>query len=117
MIWGAVGGIFSWIGQLLLLLGIYAYAAGGGPLLAALGFSMICTGEAAALYEKKESEEIALLRKRAVAEWAMGMAFPTLWLVFSLLGGGLLFLAFAASTGTAAIIRNVRIAAMISASC
>lgn len=116
MILGTVGGIVGGIGQLMLLLGVYAYLGGAGLLLAAFGFSMICSGEAIALFEKREREEVILLRKNILKQWAMNMAFPALWLAFSVFGGGILFLAFAASTGAGAIIRNLRLAATLNAS-
>ena len=116
MILGTIGGIFSGIGQLVLLLGVYAYLGGAGLLLAAFGFSMICTGEAIALFERRENEEIILLRRNILKEWAVSMAFPLIWLALSVFGGGLIFLAFAASTGAGATIRNLRLAATLNAS-
>lgn len=116
MLLGTVGGVIVWIGQIMLLFGVYAYLGGAGIMLAAFGFSMICCGEAVALFQKREKEEIVLLRKNILKEWAVNMAFPALWLAFSIFGGGLLFLAFAASTGAGAMVRNLRLAATLDAS-
>jgi hypothetical protein len=116
VILGTIGGIVGWIGQILLLLGVYAYLGGAGFILAAFGFSMICSGEAIALFQKREKEEIILLRKKILQQWAVSMAFPMLWLAFSVFGGGFLFLAFAASTGAGAIVKNLRLAATLTAS-
>jgi hypothetical protein len=116
VILGTLGGIVGGIGQLILLLGVYAYLGGAGLLLAAVGFSMICSGEAIALFQKREKEEIILLRRNILKEWAVNMAFPAIWLAFSVFGGGLIFLAFAASTGAGAMIRNLRLAATLNAS-
>lgn len=113
MILGTLGGIVGGVGQLILLLGVYAYLGGAGLMLAAFGFSMICSGEAIALFEKREKEEIILLRRNILKDWIVSMAFPMLWLLFSIFGGGLIFLAFAASTGAGAIVRNFRLAATL----
>lgn len=116
MIAGILGGIVTWIGQLILIVGVYTYLGGNGLMVAALGFFFVCIGEAVALLEKHDNDEITILRKRIVKEWATNMAFPALWVLFAFIGGGMIFIAFAASTGIGAILKNLRLAAILSSS-
>lgn len=116
MISGVVGGIITWIGQLILLVGVYTLLGGNGLLVAAWGFFFICIGEAVALLEKHDKDEITILRKNIVKDWATNMAFPALWVIVAFIGGGMLFIAFAASTGVGAMLKNLRLAAILSAS-
>lgn len=111
---GLVAGAISWIGGILILLGVYSIAeeASGGILLAGLGLAFVFFGEGLNLLKKRRHEEIVLLRENILGSMIGNMAFPSLWLLIYLLSGMWLLLAFGVAMGARALVKNMGLAAI-----
>jgi len=104
-------GIVSWVGELLILFGAYAWFLAGDVMLMGLGFSLICFGEGLALLKKMKPAEIEVLKDTLIKQMAKNMLFPVLWVVLFFLSGITLFLALAIANGAKAIVKNARLVA------
>lgn len=104
-------GVVSWVGELLILFGAYAWFLAGDILLLGLGFSLVCFGEGLALLKKMKPAEIEVLKDTLIKQMAKNMLFPLLWVVLFFLSGINLFLALSIANGAKAIVKNARLVA------
>ena len=104
-------GVVSWIGELLILFGAYAWFLAGDILLLGLGFSLVCFGEGLALLKRMKPAEIEVLKDTLIKQMAKNMLFPLLWIALFFLSGISLFLALAIANGAKAIVKNARLVA------
>lgn len=111
---GLVAGATSWIGGILILLGIYSLPeeAAGGIMLSGFGLAFIFFGEGINLLKQRRKEEIVLLRENILGSMIGNMAFPSLWLLLYLVSGMWILLAFGAAMGARALVKNMGLAAI-----
>lgn len=111
---GLAAGAISWVGGILILLGVYAFPAeaAGGALLLGMGLCFVFCGEGLGLLRKRRKEELVLLRENILASMVKNMAFPSLWLLLYLVSGMWILLAFGIATGARMLVRNMGLAAL-----
>ena len=104
-------GAIGWIGEILLLFGVYSWFLADDFFLMGIGFSLICFGEGLALLKKMKRTEIELLHEEIVKLMVRNMMFPFLWIFIFFITGIDLLLALSVATGAKAIIKNMRLVA------